>query len=136
MLIDYGFPRHEYYHPDRSQGTLMCHYHHQAHPNPLLHIGEQDITAHVDFTQVAEAASDCGFTINGFASQASFLLNNGLLNYLAAIQDPKRQFQATQAVKQLIQPTEMGELFKVIALGKNYDSPLSGFSLQDKRMSL
>lgn len=136
LLIDYGFPRHEYYHPDRKQGTLIGHYQHRTQSDLLAHVGDQDLTAHVDFTWVAEAAADCGFAIRGYTNQASFLINNGLLNYLSAIDDPVRQFRATQAVKQLIQPTEMGELFKVMALGKDYDQPLSGFLVQDKRASL
>lgn len=136
FLIDYGFPRHEYYHPDRHQGTLMCHYQHLAHPNPLLHPGEQDITAHVDFTQVAEAADEAGFHVAGYTNQASFLLGNGLLNLLDSLTDERARFKATQAIKQLVEPSEMGELFKVIALTKNLAIDLDGFQLQDKRVSL
>ncbi len=136
ILIDYGFPRHEYYHPDRNQGTLMCHYQHKAHSNPLLHPGEQDITAHVDFTQVAEAGHKAGFHIAGFTNQASFLLSNDLLSFVNPQDDSKRQLQATQAIKQLTHPSEMGELFKVMALCKDLDLDLQGFQLQDKRVSL
>jgi SAM-dependent MidA family methyltransferase len=136
FLIDYGFPRHEYYHPDRNQGTLMCHYQHRAHPNPLLHPGEQDITAHVDFTHVAEAAHQAGFHIAGFTNQASFLLANNLLHLINAIESEPEQFRAKQAIKQLTHPSEMGELFKVIALTKNMDIDLNGFLLNDKRASL
>lgn len=136
FLIDYGFPRHEYYHPDRNQGTIMCHYQHHAHSEPLLHPGEQDITAHVDFTHVAEAGHHAGFHIAGYTNQASFLLGNGLLSLLSEINDERKQFQAKQAIKQLIQPSEMGELFKVIALTKNLDIDLNGFQLHDKRVSL
>ncbi len=136
FLIDYGFPRHEYYHPDRNQGTLMCHHRHQAHTNPLLHVGEQDITAHVDFTHVAEAAVNAGFHVAGFTNQASFLLANGLLSLLSDIDDERRRIISQQAVKTLIQPNEMGELFKVIALTKQLDLELSEFQLHDKRASL
>lgn len=136
ILIDYGFPRHEYYHPDRNQGTLMCHYRHQAHANPLLHVGEQDITAHVDFTHVAEAAQQAGFHVAGYTNQASFLLANDLLSLLNLIHDEQRLFQAKQATKQLTHPSEMGELFKVIALVKQMDIALNGFLLQDKRVNL
>ncbi|WP_058523889.1 class I SAM-dependent methyltransferase [Legionella birminghamensis] len=136
LLIDYGFPRSEYYHPDRNQGTLMCHYRHQAHSNPLVYIGEQDITAHVDFTQVAEAALAAGLEVSGYTNQAAFLLGNGLLSLLEDIQDEGLRLRAAQAVKQLIQPSEMGELFKVIALSKHYEGDLAGFQLQDKRASL
>jgi len=136
LLIDYGFPRHEYYHSDRKQGTLMCHYHHHAHTNPLEHPGEQDITAHVDFTHVAEAGQTAGFHIAGYTNQASFLLSNGLLSLMSSIENKHEQIKETQAVKQLIQPSEMGELFKVIALTKNLDIDLNGFQLHDKRVSL
>lgn len=136
LLLDYGFPRHEYYHPDRHQGTLMCHYRHHAHTNPLLHPGEQDITAHVDFTHVAEAAFNVGFHVAGFTNQAAFLLANGLLSLLSGIENERERINAQQAVKQLIQPNEMGELFKVIALTKQIDIALNGFQLHDKRASL
>lgn len=136
LLIDYGFPRHEYYHPERQQGTLMCHYQHRAHTDPLIHIGEQDITAHVDFTHVAEAGQKAGFHVAGYTNQASFLLANGLLHLLNTIKDERESLHAKQAVKQLIQSSEMGELFKVIALTKNIEIPLNGFLLNDKRVSL
>jgi SAM-dependent MidA family methyltransferase len=136
LLIDYGFPRHEYYHPDRNQGTLMCHYQHQVHTNPLIHLGEQDITAHVEFTHVAEAGQKAGFHVAGYTNQASFLLANGLLQLLNHIDDERELFKAKNAVKQLVQATEMGELFKVIALTKNIEIPLHGFLLTDKRASL
>lgn len=135
LLIDYGFPRHEYYHPDRSQGTLMCHYQHKAHTNPLIHVGEQDITAHVDFTHVAEAGFQAGFHIAGYTNQASFLLANGLLGLIESL-DADNQFKAKQAIKQLTHPSEMGELFKVIALSKQIDVDLQGFQFNDKRVSL
>jgi SAM-dependent MidA family methyltransferase len=136
VLIDYGFPRHEYYHPDRDQGTLMCHYQHRAHSNPLIHVGEQDITAHVDFTHVAEAGQNAGFHVAGYTNQASFLLANGLLHLVNNIENERASFRAKQAAKQLIQSTEMGELFKVIALTKNIEIPLNGFLLNDKRVSI
>lgn len=133
FIIDYGFPRHEYYHPERSRGTLMCHHQHRAHPDPLAYLGEQDITAHVDFTHVAEAAHEAGFHVAGFTNQASFLLGNGLLGLL---ESSESTVDRVQAVKKLVQPNEMGELFKVIALTKNIDTPLNGFQWQDKRASL
>lgn len=136
LLIDYGFPRHEYYHPDRNQGTLMCHYQHHAHTNPLLHPGDQDITAHVDFTHVAEAAQHAGFHVAGYTNQASFLLSNGILGFIHSLNSEKDQFRAKQAIKQLTQPSEMGELFKVMALTKNMEIDLNGFLLNDKRVSL
>lgn len=136
FLLDYGFPRHEYYHPDRTQGTLMCHYQHRAHTNALAHLGEQDITAHVDFTHVADAAMAAGFHVAGYTNQASFLLANDLLSLLAGIVDEREHVQSQQAVKQLVLPNEMGELFKVIALTKHLDLALNGFQLNDKRVSL
>ncbi len=132
FIIDYGFPRHEYYHPDRNQGTLMCHYRHHAHTNPLAHPGEEDITAHVDFTHVADSADKAGFHVAGYTNQASFLLSNGLLNLL----EHEPSLNQQHAVKQLLQPSEMGELFKVIALTKQFNKPLNGFQLHDKRASL
>ncbi|MFW2570080.1 class I SAM-dependent methyltransferase [Legionella sp. 29fVS95] len=136
FLMDYGFPRHEYYHPERSSGTLMCHYRHHAHSNPLIHVGEQDITAHVDFTHIAEAGHTAGFQIAGYTNQASFLLANGLLSLLNELAEDRNRIKAQQAVKQLLQPSEMGELFKVIALTKNIELALTGFQLHDKRASL
>ena len=136
FLIDYGFPRHEYYHPDRDGGTLMCHFRHVAHTDPFIHLGEQDITAHVDFTHVAEAGFSAGFHVAGYTNQASFLLANGLLSLLSTIDNEPLRIKHQQAVKQLLQPEEMGELFKVIALTKDIELSLSGFQLQDKRASL
>lgn len=136
LIIDYGFPRHEYYHPDRAMGTIMCHWRQTVHPNPLIHVGEQDITAHVDFTHVAECASAAGFHVAGFVNQASFLLSLGLLNFLSAYQDANVMQKEAQAVKQLIQPHEMGELFKVMGLTKDLDMPLQGFMMYNKRRSL
>ncbi len=136
FIIDYGFPRHEYYHPDRCKGTLMCHYQHQSLVDPLAHIGEQDITAHVDFTHVAEAAYNAGFEIAGYTNQASFLLANGLLSLLEATSDDSKSIKTKQAIKQLTHPSEMGELIKVIALTKNLELELTGFLLHDKQASL
>lgn len=136
LLIDYGFPAHEYYHPDRSMGTLMCHYEHQAHADPLIHVGEQDITAHVDFTHVAEAASAAGLDVAWFSNQASFLLDNGLLEVLTSITDPVLRFNANQQVNQLVSPSEMGELFKVMVLSRQVACPETWNWRHDKRGSL
>jgi len=128
LLIDYGFPRYEYYHSDRCQGTLMCHYQHRAHSDPLIFPGIQDITAHVDFTAIAEAAVHGDLTVAGFTNQASFLLNCGLLSFLGEAQDEMKRFQQNQQILQLTSPAEMGELFKVMALTKNIDIDLLGFA--------
>ncbi|MDF1756767.1 MAG: SAM-dependent methyltransferase [Legionellaceae bacterium] len=134
FILDYGFPTHEYYHPDRSEGTIMCHYQHKAHPNPLLHIGEQDISAHVNFTHLAEAAFNVGFRVAGYTNQASFLLGNDILELLQNSED--ESVNTKQNLKTLLLPSEMGELFKVIGLTKQLDIDLSGFKLNDKRASL
>ena len=127
LLIDYGFPRREYYHPDRSMGTIMCHYQHRAHPNPLVSVGLQDITAHVDFTAVAEAAVGNGFEIEGYTHQAAFLIDCGITDLLQLAKDDIEQFNWNNHVKLLTSPSEMGELFKAIALTKNFDEELLGF---------
>jgi SAM-dependent MidA family methyltransferase len=112
FFIDYGFPEAEYYHPQRHQGTLMCHAAHRADPDPLDRPGEKDITAHVNFTGIALAAQDAGLQVLGYTSQARFLFNCGLLDLMAGA-DLKTK---TMALK-LVDEHEMGELFKVIALG-------------------
>lgn len=127
LFIDYGFPAYEYYHPDRGMGTLMCHYRHRSHPDPFLYPGLQDITAHVDFTAVANAAIDNHFDIAGFTSQATFLINCGLLNLLPDLDKIRDYYSATQEIKRLTLPHEMGELFKVLALTRQYGKPLMGF---------
>jgi len=132
LLIDYGFPRHEYYHPDRSTGTIMCHLKHHAHTDPLLYPGVQDITAHVDFTAVAESADQSGFEISGYTQQAYFLMNCGLAEMLPSPDDIEVYYGATQQVKTLTLPSEMGELFKVMALTKGFDEVLLGFVAMDQ----
>lgn len=142
LLIDYGFPAHEYYHAQRHTGTLMCHFRHFAHDESLILAGMQDITAHVDFTAMADAALAGGLDVVGYISQAHFLMNCGITHHLeqlhalldmnqpAHLQSWTRQ---TAAVQQLLSEAEMGELFKVLALGKNLTAPLSGFALRDRR---
>ena len=137
LIIDYGFPQHEYYHPQRNQGTLMCHYRHRSHDNPFLYPGLQDITAHVDFTAVAQAADDAGMQVAGYTSQAFFLIANGLENFLQDVDVNSPDYmRLTQQVKTLTMPGEMGELFKVMALSKTYEGLLQGFQLQDLRSKL
>lgn len=121
LLLDYGFAAPEYYHPQRDQGTLMCHYRHRSHADPFLWPGLSDITAHVDFTALAQAATAEGFSLVGYTSMAAFLLNAGLLDELADLpREPESfWFAQAQAVQQLISEAEMGELFKVIAFDKN-----------------
>ncbi|MGE5621750.1 MAG: class I SAM-dependent methyltransferase, partial [Bacillota bacterium] len=125
ILIDYGFPAHEYYLDQRAQGTLMCHYRHHAHPDPFYLPGLQDITAHVDFTAMARAAIDGGLDLLGYTSQAAFLLDAGIGDLLlrTAPEDLLRYLPQANAVQKLISPAEMGELFKVLVLGKNAQLP-------------
>ena len=134
LLIDYGYGRDEYYHAERSMGTLMCHYHHRAHPDPFKYIGLQDITAFVDFTTVAEAAVSRQMALLGYGTQCGFLLENGL-DQMAPDEHASDQelLLFSQQVKTLTLPSEMGERFKVMALGKNFDAPVKGFQLQDLR---
>lgn len=134
FLIDYGFPRAEFYHPQRSTGTLMCHYRHRAHDDALILVGLQDITTHVDFTSVGEAALAAGLSVRGYTSQANFLIANGLTELLAnAGGTTKEQLALSMQVKRLTMPGEMGEMFKVMALTRGWDGPLRGFALRDER---
>ncbi|ADE13250.1 protein of unknown function DUF185 [Nitrosococcus halophilus Nc 4] len=138
LIIDYGFPRQEYYHPDRTTGTLMCHYRHRAHPDPLILPGLQDITAHVDFTALAEAGHNSGLRVAGYCSQTDFLLACGL-DELAAAEIAAGGYHALEIsnqIKRLTLPSEMGELFKILALTRGIDPPLLGFSLRDRRTRL
>jgi SAM-dependent MidA family methyltransferase len=130
FIIDYGFPKREYYHPQRSMGTLMCHYRHQAHGDPFAHPGEEDITAHVDFTAIAEAAHEVGLDVLGYANQAQFLVNCGITDVLAA------GGGTTAEANTLLSPAEMGELFKVLAVGRNMKQPLLGFAKGDRSHTL
>lgn len=130
LLIDYGFPAREYYHPQRIMGTLMCHYRHQAHADPLWWPGLNDITAHVDFSAIAAAAHASGLGVLGYTSQAHFLLNCGVLELLGAAPSAP----ARSGVQRLISEAEMGELVKVLALGRglDIDAGLVGFERGDR----
>jgi SAM-dependent MidA family methyltransferase len=138
LFIDYGFGRREYYHPQRNAGTLMCHYRHRSHDDPFFLPGLQDITAHVDFTAVAESAQRAGLALLGYTTQAQFLLNCGITDLLAETpaEDAAAYLPQSAAVQKLISPAEMGELFKAIALGRGVDAPLVGFASGDKSMRL
>jgi SAM-dependent MidA family methyltransferase len=120
LFTDYGYPRHEYYHPERNTGTLICHYRQRAHPDPLILTGLQDITAFVDLTAIAEAALSCGLEVGGMTSQAHFLIACGLDRLLTELQfqAPDRYLEYARQAKLLILPGEMGERFKAIALAK------------------
>jgi len=138
LLIDYGYPRHEYYHPQHREGTLMCHYRHRAHGDPFLWPGLQDITAHVDFTAVAEAGAAADLDVLGYTSQAWFLLDCGLDSLLQAAgpTDSAAYLRQAREAKTLILPGEMGERFKCIGLGRGIDGTVPGFRGQDFRYRL
>lgn len=144
LLIDYGFPAHEFYHPQRSTGSLMCHYRHYAHTDPLYLPGLQDITAHVDFTALIAAGFDNGLELLGYTSQGQFLLNCGLLDCLESRIRGKgkgdygapESIALSAGVNRLVLPQEMGELFKVMVLGKNIGIPLQGFAQGDRSFQL
>jgi SAM-dependent MidA family methyltransferase len=129
LFVDYGYAQSEYYHPQRSRGTLRCHYRHRFHGDPFFLPGLQDITAHVDFTAMARAAQSAGAEVLGYTTQAHFLISCGLAVMVAG-GDPGMtlsRLKVTSAVHRLISPSEMGELFKVLGFGRGIDWPLQGF---------
>ena len=138
LAIDYGFTAREYYHPQRSMGTLMCHYRHRAHGDPFYLPGLQDVTAHVDFSALARAAHAAGFEILGYASQASFLIECGITELLAETDpdDIARYAPLAAEANRLLSPAEMGELFKVLAVGRGVPTPLAGFAHGDRSHTL
>ena len=138
LVIDYGFPAREYYLPERSQGTLRCHYQHRAHNDPLILPGIQDVTCHVNFSALAEAGRTAGFDVLGYTSQESYLLALGLLDLATPQPDDDEKLMLARAaeVKQLILPSQMGEAFKVMAFGRNIEQALAGFKLRDRSSSL
>ena len=138
LLLDYGFPRAEYYFQQRSSGTLMCHYRHHAHDDPLWWPGLNDITAHIDFTAIAEAGFEAGLDVLGYTGQAQFLLNCGITEILGRLPNDAGKAFLTESrnVGKLISPNEMGELFKVIALGRGLKEPLLGFARGDRLHTL
>ncbi|MEO8311106.1 MAG: SAM-dependent methyltransferase [Caldimonas sp.] len=131
ILVDYGFPEDEYYHPQRSGGTLMCHRAHRADTDPLVDVGLKDITTHLDFTALAVAGQDAGLDVVGYTSQARFLLNCGFAELLAGVGPAAR----SDALK-LVHEHEMGELFKVLAFAKGVTFAPIGFASGDRRHRL
>jgi len=140
FVIDYGFPRREYYHPQRASGTLMCHYQHQAHADPFARPGEEDVTAHVDFTALAESAHEAGAQVLGYTTQAQFLVNCGITEVLAEAnaENALRYAPIAAQAQRLLSPAEMGELFKVLAVGKGPTPlpPLIGFTRGERSHTL
>ncbi len=136
LLIDYGLPRWHLYHPQRTAGSLQCHFRHRAHDDPLIYAGLQDITAWVDFTRVAEAAEAAGLALLGFVTQSAFLLGCGVQDLLTEATDAPEQVRLAGEARRLLVPGEMGEVFKVMALGRGFRGTLRGFHLQDLTGSL
>jgi SAM-dependent MidA family methyltransferase len=138
LLVDYGLPRREFYSLERTRGTLLCHFRHRFHDDALARVGLQDITAWVDFTAVAEAATAAGFEVAGYTTQAHFLIGAGLGDFVANVQglDLVQRLNLSRQAMVLTLPGEMGERFKVIALSRDYDTPLRGFATRDLRHTL
>lgn len=139
LLSDYGYGEREYYHQARKSGTLTCFYQHHYHENPLLIPGEQDITAHVDFTRTIEIASQAGCRLAGFTTQAGFLLSNELIERASKLEPllgAKELFTLQQQIKTLTMPSEMGERIKIMALTKGCHPTLRGFNMLDRRREL
>ena len=138
VLIDYGFGRDEYYHEQRNRGTMMCHYRHHAHDDPFYFPGLQDITSHVDFTAITDVAVGEGLELLGYTSQAQFLINCGITEILSRIpvENTSDYLPMANQMQKLVSPAEMGELFKVIALGKDNQQSLIGFENGDKSFLL
>ena len=138
FVIDYGFPSREYYHPQRAMGTLMGHSRHRARGDPFERPGEQDLTAHIDFSALADAAREAGIEVLGFANQAQFLVNCGITEVLAEanVENALHYAPIAAEAQLLLSPAEMGELFKVLAVGCGINAPLLGFSRGDRRHTL
>lgn len=132
LMIDYGYPRREYYHPDRSDGTLVCHYRHRAHFDPFVWPGLTDLSAFVDFTALADGARRCGLEVSGFTTQAGFVLGSGVGEVLATVDDDADRLRLSGELKRLVLPGEMGERFKVMALARGLDPELPEFGLSDQ----
>jgi SAM-dependent MidA family methyltransferase len=138
LFVDYGFPVSEYYHPQRKEGTIMCHYRHHAHADPFFLPGLQDITSHVDFSAMADAARESGLETLGYTSQAQFLVNCGITEVMSRTPagDAGKFLPLANQANRLMSPAEMGELFKVIALSRGFSAPLLGFREGDRRQAL
>ena len=138
LLIDYGYPSREYYHPDRRTGTLACHYRHRFHDDPFILPGLQDITAHVNFTAIAEAAATVGLAVSGYTTQAYFLIATGIMDAFSSVDtaDTRAQLSLANQVRRLTLPNEMGEMFKVIAVSRGLSEELCGFQYRDLRGQL
>jgi len=133
LLCDYGLPRRHYYHPQRTSGTLRCHFRHRVHDDPYINVGVQDITAWVDFTRAADAALAAGLEVSGFATQAAFLLGLGIERLVHEAGEVSEHARLAGEARRLMMPEEMGEAIKMMALTRELATPLEGFALQDLR---
>mgnify|MGYP003311897108 FL=1 len=131
LLIDYGMTEAEYFHPQRSHGTLKCFSKHKSNNNPFTQIGKQDITSSVNFSSIASIAKECGFEISGYTTQSMFLISLGIDNYLKNEENEEKRLKIAQEIKQLVLPGTMGEVFKVMALSKKESVKLEGFKELD-----
>ena len=137
LLIDYGFPRREFYHQQRGRGSLLCHSAPDPHPDSFFLPGLEDVTAHVVYTAIIAAADSSGLDLLGYTSQGRFLLNCGILDLLAREQPGTSEYiRASGAINKMLMPHEMGELFKVIAIGRSIARPLLGFTAGDQSQRL
>ena len=138
LWFDYGLPRAQYYLPERHEGTLLCHFRHQANSDPLLFPGLQDITAWVDYTHLAEASREAAFIVSGFTTQSHLLAGLGIDREMHAIAagDANAFARLANQARQLMLPGEMGERFKAMAWQRGLNLPLSGFAMQDLRHTL
>lgn len=129
LLVDYGYTRSEYYHPQRGGGSLMCHFRHHAYDEPLRWPGLQDITAFVDFTTVAECADNMAMDVMGYTTQGHFLMNSGVLQCLEAVEDPMLMTELAEQLRRLMLPGEMGERFQLMQLSRGFDCAGPGFEI-------
>jgi SAM-dependent MidA family methyltransferase len=136
LLFDYGLGQAELYHPQRMSGTLRCHYRHRVHDDPFLHPGLQDVTAWVDFTRLAGAAVDAGLAVDGYCTQAAFLLGAGIDAELETARSALERAQLASEARQLLMPGEMGEVFKAMVLSRGSPDPPGAFRVQDLRRLL
>lgn len=132
LFVDYGYPRREYYHPDRSGGTLVCHYRHRAHFDPFVWPGLTDLSAFVDFTALAESAQALALDVAGFTTQGGFVLGSGVGEEIERVDDEAERMRMAGAFKRLVLPGEMGERFKVMALTRAFEPALHEFALSDQ----
>jgi SAM-dependent MidA family methyltransferase len=136
LLFDYGYPRREYYLPERTGGTLVCHYRHRAHFDPFVWPGLTDLSTFVDFSALATGATDCGLELAGFTSQGDFLLALDAHRAVEQERDERKRLRLAGELKRLILPTEMGEKFKVLALTRALEGELTGLTENDRRTAL